>query len=124
MNSKAADVFCRNRFGDVAVGMGFERGLVADFATGWTMEDVRHMEEVERRVMDEEVTDDGMRCRKGREHADGSKYRENPPRAAHGEGSRRETRSANRATRSTWQESSRQHAKNREPAQCRCTRVE
>ena len=32
-NSKVAELFCRNRFGDSAVGIGFERGIVADCAT-------------------------------------------------------------------------------------------
>ena len=34
--------------------MGFERGLVLDYATGWDMDDEEQMEEVERRVRDEE----------------------------------------------------------------------
>ena len=49
-NFKVADVFCRNRFGDAAVDMGFERVLIVDYAEGWDME------EVERRVRDEEPT--------------------------------------------------------------------
>ena len=32
-NSKVAELFCRNRFGDSAVGIGFERGIAADYAT-------------------------------------------------------------------------------------------
>ena len=43
---KVAELFCRNKFGDAAVDMGFG-------ATGWDMDD-EHMEEVERRVRDEE----------------------------------------------------------------------
>ena len=39
-NFKVADLFCRNRFGDSAVGMGFERGIVADYATGWMNDNV------------------------------------------------------------------------------------
>ena len=53
-NVKVVELFCRNRFGDAAVSMGFERGIVADCATGWDMEDEELMEEVERRVRDEE----------------------------------------------------------------------
>ena len=101
---KVAELLGRNRFGCAAVGMGFERDLVADCAKGWDM-DVTQMEEVERRVMDQELTDDGMRCRKGREHADGSKCR-------------------NRATRCTWQESSKQHTAMSQPAQTRCIGAE
>ena len=33
-NFKVAELFCRNRFGESAVDMGFERGLVVDCATG------------------------------------------------------------------------------------------
>ena len=44
-NDKVADWF-----GD----MGFERGLVVDYATGWDMDGEEQMEEVERRVRDEE----------------------------------------------------------------------
>ena len=53
-NFKVAKMFCRSRFGDAAVSMGFERGIVVDCATGWDMEDEEQMEEVERRVRDEE----------------------------------------------------------------------
>ena len=34
-NFKVAEFSCRNRFGDSAVDIGFERGIVADNATGW-----------------------------------------------------------------------------------------
>ena len=34
-NFKEAELFCGNRFGDSAVDIGFERGIVADNATGW-----------------------------------------------------------------------------------------
>ena len=34
--------------------MGFERGLVVDCATGWSMSDEAQMEEVEQRIRDEE----------------------------------------------------------------------
>ena len=37
-NFKVAELFCRNRFGEAAVSMGFERGLVVDHATGWRYE--------------------------------------------------------------------------------------
>ena len=53
-NFKVVELFCRNRFGDAAVSMGFERGIVVDCATGWDMEDEEQVEEVERRVRDEE----------------------------------------------------------------------
>ena len=39
-SERVAELFCRNRFGDSAVDMGFERGIVADFATGWMFDDV------------------------------------------------------------------------------------
>ena len=42
-NFKVAELFCRNRFGESAVDMGFERGLVEE-----------QMEEVEQRIRDEE----------------------------------------------------------------------
>ena len=51
---KVAELFCRNRSGDAAVSMGFEHGLVVDFATGWNMSDEEQMKEVEQRVRDEE----------------------------------------------------------------------
>ena len=54
-NFKVVELFCRNRFGDAAVSMGFERGIVVDCATGWDMEDEEQVEEVERRVRDEEA---------------------------------------------------------------------
>ena len=49
-----AELFCRNRFGDAAVSMAFERGLVVDHATGWNMSVEEQMNEVEQRVCDEE----------------------------------------------------------------------
>ena len=36
-NFKVAESFCRNGFGEAAVSMGFEHGLVLDYATGWNM---------------------------------------------------------------------------------------
>ena len=36
-NFKVAELFCRNRFADVAVSVGFERGLAVNYATGWDM---------------------------------------------------------------------------------------
>ena len=54
VNFKVAELFCKNRFGDAAVDMGLERGLVVDYATGWDMEDEEQMKEVERRVLEEE----------------------------------------------------------------------
>ena len=53
-NFKVADLFCRNRFGESAVGMRFERGLEVDCATGWSMSDEEQMEEVEQRIRDDE----------------------------------------------------------------------
>ena len=53
-NVKAAALFCRNKFFGTAVDMGFERGLVVEYATGWDMDDEKQMDEVERRVRDEE----------------------------------------------------------------------
>ena len=53
-NFKVAELFCRNRCGESAVDVGFERGLVVDCATGWSMTDEEQMEEVEQRVRDEE----------------------------------------------------------------------
>ena len=54
-NFKVAELFCRNRFGDSAVDMGFERGFVVDCATGWSVSDEEQMEEVEQRIPDEEL---------------------------------------------------------------------
>ena len=51
---KVAELCCRERIGDSAVDMGFERGLVVDCATGSIMIDEEQMEEVEQRVRDEE----------------------------------------------------------------------
>ena len=51
---KVAELFCRNRFGESAVDMGFKRGLVVDCATGWSVSDEEQMEEVEQRIPDEE----------------------------------------------------------------------
>ena len=52
--SKVAELFCRSRFGDAAVSMAFERGLVVDHATGWNMSVEEQMNEVEQRLRDEE----------------------------------------------------------------------
>ena len=49
-----AELFCRSRFGESAVDMGFERGLVVDCATGWSTSDEKQMEEVGQRIRDEE----------------------------------------------------------------------
>ena len=54
VNFNVAELFCSNRFGDAAVDMGFERGLVVDYATGWDVEDEEKMKEIERRVVGEE----------------------------------------------------------------------
>ena len=53
-NFKVAELFCRSRFGDADVSMGFERGFVVDHATHWNMSDEEQMQEVEQRVLDEE----------------------------------------------------------------------
>ena len=53
-NVKVAELFCRDRFGGTDVDMGFERGLVVDYATGQDMDDEEQMKYVERRVRDEE----------------------------------------------------------------------
>ena len=34
-NFKVAELFCGNRFCDSAFDIGFERGIVADYATAW-----------------------------------------------------------------------------------------
>ena len=47
VNFKVAESFCRNSFGDAAVGKGFKRGLGVDSATGLDMEDEKQMKEVE-----------------------------------------------------------------------------
>ena len=52
---KVAELFCRSKFGDAAVDMGFESGLVVDSATGWDMEEDEQMKEIERRVMKKEL---------------------------------------------------------------------
>ena len=36
-NFKVAELFCRTRFADAAVSVGFERGLAVHYATGWDM---------------------------------------------------------------------------------------
>ena len=38
-NFEVAELFCRDRCGDAAVSIRFERGLVVDYATGWNMSD-------------------------------------------------------------------------------------
>ena len=53
-NFKVVELFCRNRFGESAVDTGFERGLVVDCATGWSMSDEEQMEEGEQRILHEE----------------------------------------------------------------------
>ena len=53
-NFKVAELFCRNRFGDAAVSVGFERGLAVNHATRWDMRVEEQMKEVEQRVRDEE----------------------------------------------------------------------
>ena len=53
-NFKVAELFWRDRFGESAVDVGFDRGLVVHCATGWSMSDEEQMEEVEQRVHDEE----------------------------------------------------------------------
>ena len=53
-NFKMAESFCRNRFGEAAVSLGFEHGLVLDCATGWNMSNEEQMKEVGQRVCDEE----------------------------------------------------------------------
>ena len=45
-NFGVAELFCRNRFGDAAVDIGFERGFVVAYATGWNVDDDEQMEEV------------------------------------------------------------------------------
>ena len=52
--SEVAELFCRNRFGDAAVRVGFERGFVVDFATGRNVSDEEQMKDVEQGVRDEE----------------------------------------------------------------------
>ena len=52
-NFKVAELFCRNKFGESAVDMGFERGLEVD-CDRLGMSDEEQMEEVEQRVRDEE----------------------------------------------------------------------
>ena len=42
-----------SRFGESAVDMGFERGLVVDCATGRSMSDEEQMQKAEQRVRDE-----------------------------------------------------------------------
>ena len=45
-NFNVAELFCRNRLGDGAIDVGFERGFVVDSATGWIMDDEKLMEDV------------------------------------------------------------------------------
>ena len=52
-NFEVAELFCRNKFGDAAVSVGFEHGLV-NYATGWDMSVEEQMKEVEQRVRHEE----------------------------------------------------------------------
>ena len=39
-SERVAELFYRNRFSDSAVDMGFERGIAADYATGWMNDNV------------------------------------------------------------------------------------
>ena len=53
-NFTVAGLFCRNRFGESPVDMGFGRALVVDCATGWSMSGEERMEEIEQHIRDEE----------------------------------------------------------------------
>ena len=53
-NFKVGRTVLQKQIGESAVDMGFERGLVVDCATGWSMSDEEQMEEVEQRIRDEE----------------------------------------------------------------------
>ena len=39
-NVKVAELFCRSRFGDSAVDIGYGRGIVADILTEWMNDDM------------------------------------------------------------------------------------
>ena len=54
MNFRVAEVFCEDRFSDAVDVRGPESGLRVDCATGWVIEDERHVKEVQRRIVDEE----------------------------------------------------------------------
>ena len=54
-NVKVAALFRRNRFDGTVVDMGLERSFVVDNATGLDMDDEEQMEEVKRRVRDEDL---------------------------------------------------------------------
>ena len=50
VNMKVAELFCEDRFGDAAVGDGFECGLGVEHATGWNIEDEKFMKEMDQCV--------------------------------------------------------------------------
>ena len=62
VNFKVAELFCRNRIGDAAADMGFERGLVLDYAIGSDMEDEEQVKAVELRVMEKNRIVDRSSC--------------------------------------------------------------
>ena len=52
-NFKVAELFCRNRFGDSAVDIGFEHGIVADYAAGWMNDNVDMVPTIKRANADD-----------------------------------------------------------------------
>ena len=54
MNFRVAEVCCEDRFSDAVDVRGLVSGLRVDCATGWVIEDERHVKEVQRRIVDEE----------------------------------------------------------------------
>ena len=54
VNMTVAELVCEDRFGDAAVGDGFECGLGVEHATGWDTEDEKLMKEMDQCVGDEE----------------------------------------------------------------------
>ena len=46
VNMTVAELFCEDRFGDAAVGDGFECGLVVEHATGCDIKDEKLMKEI------------------------------------------------------------------------------
>ena len=46
VNMTVAQLLCEDRFGDAAVGNGFERGLGVEHATGWDVEEDKQRKEM------------------------------------------------------------------------------
>ena len=54
MNFSVSEVVSEDRFSDAVVVRGLEKWSLCLCATGWVIEDERHVKEVQRRIVDEE----------------------------------------------------------------------